>query len=684
MSNIFENLPQPLPFDRLIEDVAQAVSAFAALSVRANTELEKLVNEAAANFLANSKGISCAEALNRFDKITRELTAIVGVVSHLESVCTSDAVRQANEKLQELSAEFSSALYANPVLYQFFAALKPEPEDARSHANLIFAFESSGAKLAPAERARFIEIEQKLSDTTTRFSQAVVDSTKEFSWHVSDASALPGVLASDVESARDAAISAGVEGYKFSLQAPSYRAIMSFHSQAPVREKFARAFGRRASDGAHDNSARVSEILKLRAEKAALLGYPSFADLMVADRMAKKADNITAFFDSMRKPVLESAARDLTALTNFARASDKLAAPQVLSAWDVPFYMQRFEESELGLDPQVVREYFPFEPTLSRIFGLLESVFGVSFKPVDLPVWWQGVQSFSANGCEASAVNGQARQFGSLYTDYYARDNKRAGAWMDMLAPGITGVQRGIGFMAGNFSKPTAERPALLTHEEITTLFHEAGHLLHGLVCETKRAVDGMQNVAWDFIEVPSQLLENWAWEPVVLKLIGRHYKTGLAMPDDLIAKIVKSRSLMNGLFYARHLGNSNLDLALHTSYSEERDGSPVEFARGFLKKFVPFILDDSAPLNAFSHLFDAPEGYAGGYYSYLWSEALEADIYSAFAGVNVLNRDVGARFVREVLMPGDTQDAGVLFKKFMGRGPSPDALLRRITVTAE
>ncbi len=662
MSNIFEALPQPLPFETLIEQITGAVPAYEALKTKALAALKAMQEK---------PGILCAEALDTFDKATREPSSVVGVVSHLESVCTSDEVRTANEKLQELSTEFTAALFSDPQLYQFFVGLTPTASDKRAYQNLLFAFESSGAKLNPEARERFIQIEQDLSETTTKYSQAVVDSTKAWSWHVASEAELPGVLQSDRESAAEAAKIAGKDGgFQFSLQAPSYRAIVSFHKDRVVREKFARAFGRRASESPHDNAERVSKIIKQRAEKTSLLGYKNFVDFVTVDRMAKNAASVKNFFDSLKQPVVAAAERDLATLTAFAHRNGH-AADSKLEAWDVPFYMQRYEESELGLDPEVIREYFPFEGTLRAIFDLLETVFGVSFAPSNLPVWWQGVQSFSARGFK--------RELGSLYTDYYARENKRAGAWMDMLAPGITNTQRGIGFMAGNFSKPTTERPALLTHDEITTLFHEAGHLLHGLVCETPRAMEGMLNVAWDFVEVPSQLLENWAWEPIVLKRITKHYKTGLPMPDDLIAKLVKSRSVMNGLFYARHLGNSALDLELHTNYTESRDGDAVVWGRNFLKEFVPYTLDDSAMLNSFTHLFADPEGYAGGYYSYLWSEALEADIYTAFAGKNVLNRELGEKLVREVLMPGDTKDAGELFVNFMGRQPNPAALLKRV-----
>lgn len=662
MSNIFEVLPHPLPFETLIERIKESVPAFETLSTRAKVTLSKL---------QGGDSISCSQALDSFDKVTRELTAVVGVVAHLESVCTSDDVRAANEKLQELNAEFSASLYSDPQLYQFFAGLVPSPADERTYKNLMFAFESSGAKLNAQARERFIAIEQSLSDVTTQYSQAVVDSTKAWSWYAANESELPGVLESDRESAKEAAKAAGkAGGFQFSLQAPSYRAIVSFHQDRSVRENFSRAFSRRASDAPHDNTERVALALKLRAEKTQLIGYKNFVDLMTADRMAKNSGNVRGFFDSLRDSVVSAAERDLATLTAFAHRNGHPAGI-ALEAWDVPFYMQRYEEQELGLDPQEIREYFPFETTLHAIFDLLETVFGVSFAAANLPVWWQGVQSFSARGFN--------RELGNLYTDYYARENKRAGAWMDMLAPGIINTQRGIGFMAGNFSKPTAERPALLTHDEITTLFHEAGHLLHGLVCETPRAMEGMLSVAWDFVEVPSQLLENWAWEPVVLKRITKHYKTGKPMPDQLIAKLVKSRSVMNGLFYARHLGNSALDLELHTNYSETRDGNPVSWARNFLKTFVPYTLDDSATVNSFTHLFSDPEGYAGGYYSYLWSEALEADIYTAFAGDNVLSRETGERFVREVLMLGDTKDAGDLFVSFMGRAPNPAALLKRV-----
>jgi oligopeptidase A len=665
MPNVFDNLKLPFEFPSLIERIDEAVPAFEEKVAAAKLRLLELASASGAGSESD-----CERALDTFDEITRGIALTVSIVSHLESVVTSDQVRAANEKIQELNAEWVASLYADPELYRYFSKLKPSVSDERTHKSLLFAFESSGAKLDAEKRQRFIKIEQELSELTTKFSQAVVDSTKAWSWTAADRSELPGLLESDLEAASDAAKAGGKEGYLFTLQAPSYRAIASFHRDAKVREKFVRAYARRASAPPYDNAPIIERVLALRAERAQLLGYSNFVDSVVVDRMAKHSARIREFFDSLAESVARCAKRDVETLTAFAHCGGHPKELK-LEAWDVPFWMQRYEEQELGLNPEEIREYFPFERTLEAIFSLLESVFGVAFKPQELSVWWSGVQSFAAQS--------KGKMLGTLYTDYYARDNKRAGAWMDMLLSARLDGTDGVGLMAGNFSKPAAGKPALLTHDEITTLFHEAGHLLHGLVCRTRRAQEGMLNVAWDFVEVPSQLLENWAWEPVVLRRITSHYKTGAPMPEHLIEKLVRSRHVLNGIFYARHLANSACDLELHTSYSPKVHGDAVTWSREFIRRFVPFTLDDSAMLNSFTHLFSEPEGYAGGYYSYLWSEALEADIFSAFEGESVLDRRVGERFVEQVLMPGDSVDALELFRNFMGRDPNPAALLRRI-----
>ncbi|MBN8551084.1 MAG: hypothetical protein J0M12_17355, partial [Deltaproteobacteria bacterium] len=474
MSNLFESLSFPLPFPELIQNISDAVPAFEIKREAAKRQLE---------LLRKDPDISCTAALKIFDEMQRDLIAIVSIVGHLESVCTTDSIRAANTKLQELSAEFFAWLNSDPELYRFFSGLSPEPSVERTLQNLLFAFESSGAKLAPTQRERFIEIERELSELTNRLGEAVVDSTRAWNWHAESREELPGLLDSDCDAAKEAARAAGKTGYLFTLHAPSYLAILQFHKNRAVREHFARAYSRIASEAPHDNSQRISRILQLRAEKASLLGYENFVDLVTTDRMAKNAENIRMFFESMEAEVLSSSLRDLNALTQFAWKNGHPAG-EPLKAWDMAFYLQRHEEQELGLDLEVIREYFPFEDTLERIFAFLSELFGVRFSTSKLPVWSEGVNSFNASGF--------GRSFGSLYTDYYARENKRAGAWMDMLMPSIRGAHPGIGFMAGNFSRPTADRPALLTHAEITTLFHEAGHLLHGLVCETERALDGM------------------------------------------------------------------------------------------------------------------------------------------------------------------------------------------------
>ncbi|WP_045116292.1 M3 family metallopeptidase [Plesiocystis pacifica] len=639
-----------------------------------------------------------ANTLDAFEELGRGLEWAVGVVAHLESVMTNDELRGAYEAIQPKVSAFSSSVYQHAGLY---AALRDyaatdeakalpdtDPTAARLLTRLLDAFKRNGAELDEAGKERLAAIALELTQTTTKFSQNALDATNAFELVIApeDEAKLAGLPESAIAAARASAEQKGVEGWRFTLQAPSWIPILTYMDDRAIREQVWRAYTRRASADEFDNRGHIETILRLREERAQLLGYANFADLVLEDRMAKRGESARDFV------------RDLQAKTEpfFARESEELRAfvaerdPSVgeLQPWDVGYWAERQRRALYDFDDEALRPYFALESVLAGMFELVQRLYGIEVETTDeLPTWHPDVRTYEIFDGEGEA----RRSLGCFYADFHPRESKRGGAWMNALMTGLppnadgSGGERHLGLMCGNLTKPVDGKPALLTHREVETIFHEFGHLLHHMLSEVEiRSLAGT-NVAWDFVELPSQIMENWCWERASLDLFARHWETGEPIPDDLFDKMIRAKNFRSASAQMRQLGFATVDLALHLEYaaklgddSGERP-SLLDYAREVADPFsLADLPEDYAMICAFSHLFAGAVAYASGYYSYKWAEVLDADAFGLFKEKGVFDRETGTRFRREILARGNSRDPAELYRAFRGRDPELDALLAR------
>lgn len=619
--------------------------------------------------------------LAALEDATEGLELAVTIVDHLESVCSEPALREAHNKVQpEVGAFFASI----PLHEGLWTALKglAATEDARRLAGVrrrfldktIDDFKRHGADLAPAGKQRLEAISRELTELTNKFSQNLLDSTAEWELLVDDEATLVGLPDSAREQARASAAKKGKSGYRFTLQAPSVIAVMTYLDDPSIREQVYRAYNSRAIDEARDNRPLIQRILELRREKAALLGYRDFADLILHDRMAKTGDAAARFVADLESKTRPAFEREKRELTEFRRKIEGSTAP-ALAAWDVGYYAEKQRKALFDFDEEELRPYFPADRVLRGLFETAERLYGIRVEEdAKMPRWHDDVR------CYRITENGTL--VGAFYADLYPRDEKRGGAWMNGLVTGRPDGERftpHLGLICSNITPPVGGKPALLTHDEVSTLFHEFGHLLHHMLSRVEVRSLGGTHVAWDFVELPSQIMENWCWEREALDLFARHYETNETIPQALYEKMQRARTYREGSAMMRQLSFAALDLALHREYDAARDGDVIAYSNALLERYATTPLPDGyAFLTSFGHLFASPTGYAAGYYSYKWAEVLDADAFTRFQREGVFNTETGRAFRDAILARGDSEEPMDLFRRFMGREPSVDALLAR------
>ena len=661
-----------IPFDQIrAEHVEPAV---AELLSDARAQLDRLTSDPAPRTFANT--------MEPLDALTERLDYAVGISRHLEGVATTPAVRAAYNAVQPQVSAFYSSLPLNEALWRAVQTYASTEEAAsltgarkRFLEKTVDNFRRHGAGLDAAGKARIAEIDVELSKLTIRFSENVLDSTNEFELVINDESQLAGLPESAVAMARANAASKGMHApaWRFTLQAPSYVPLMTYLDDGAIRRQVYEAFANRALTGKHDNRPVLQRILELRRAKANLLGYRDFADLVLEDRMAHTGERAQAFLLDLKAKTEAHFQKENAELAEFADRAE-------LAPWDIAYYAEKQRESLYAFDEEALRPYFPLETVVPGMFEIVERLYGVRVveKP-GVPVWDPHVKYYQIHDDNRPANN---TLIGAFYADWYPRENKRGGAWMDAF---ITGVAFGnrfephAGLICGNLTPPGDDRPSLLTHREVQTIFHEFGHLLHHCLSQVEiRSLAGA-NVAWDFVELPSQIMENWCWEREALDLFARHYKTGQPIPRDLFEKLQRARNFRAANAQMRQLGFGFVDLALHRDYSTPSHGEVLAYARDILQSFSPAKLPENYGMIAsFTHLFASPVGYGAGYYSYKWAEVLDADAFTMFQTSGIFSRDVGARFRENILSRGDSQDPAELYRTFMGRDPDPNALLER------
>jgi len=616
--------------------------------------------------------------LMEVERINVGVYRVWGPVSHLNSVLSSPDLRDAFNRCLPLVTEFGTELGQNEALYRRYGAVERlAPRDARPvEAQLIALalrdFKLGGVTLQGEPRRRYRELVQQLAALQARFEQNLMDATDAFEHHERDRGALAGLPELTLERARALAVERGLDGWLLRLDGPNYQAVQSHAESVPLREIFYKAWCTRASDQGlnadrWDNGPLIAQILALRHETAELLGFKTYAELSLATKMADSPERVIEFLRDLARRSKPVAARELAMLADYAG--------RPLEGWDVGFYSERMRQERLRLSEEELRPYFPLPQVLAGLFGLLEKLFGITVAPARAPsVWHPSVQFYELRRRDGSLV-------GNLYADYFARPNKRGGAWVEgcVSRARLNGaLQTPIAYLTCNFNPPIGDTPSLLTHSEAVTLFHEFGHALHHLLTEVDYpSVAGMNGVAWDAVELPSQFLENFMWRPEVLASIARHYKTGAPLPKDKLETLQKSRTFLSGLAMVRQLEFALFDFRLHHEYSPER-GARVYETLAEVRDEVAVVTAPSYnryPSN-FNHVFGG--GYAAGYYSYKWAEVLAADAFAAFDEAGIFDTRTAERFRRSILSVGGSRNALDAFVEFRGRPPELDALLRQ------
>ncbi|MGQ0546173.1 MAG: M3 family metallopeptidase [Betaproteobacteria bacterium] len=602
-----------------------------------------------------------------------------GQVAHLHAVLDSPPLREAyNANLPKVT-QYYTELGQNQQLFEKYKALKASSEHESLSAarrriveNAIRDFRLGGAELPPEKKKRYAEIQEELARLAAKFSENVLDATNAFSIFV-DASRLAGVPEDVRQAAREAAQKDGKEGWKFTLHAPAYLPVMQYADDRGLRETMYRESVTRASEFGKpewDNTARIARIVALRHEMARLLGYANFAEVSLVPKMASSSAEVLAFLDDLARRARPFAEKDAAELRDFAQ--DELGIAE-LQAWDLAYAAEKLRLKRYAFSDQEVKQYFPEDVVMQGLFRVAQSLYHIEIVPASAPAWHEDVRFFDIRDAGGGLV-------GQFYVDLYARETKRGGAWMDDAITRrrkATGVQTPVAYLNCNFSRPVGGRPALFTHDEVLTLFHEFGHGLHHLLTRVEDlGVSGINGVEWDAVELPSQFMENFCWEWEVLRHMTRHVDSGAAMPRRLFERMVAAKNFHSGLAMLRQIEFAVFDMRLHAEHDPAAPRAALELLDEVRRRVA--VLHPPAynrfP-NSFSHIFGG--GYAAGYYSYKWAEVLSADAYSAFEENGVLDAKTGARFRDEVLAVGGSRPAAESFAAFRGRAPSVEALLR-------
>lgn len=607
-------------------------------------------------------------------------------VSHMNAVCNSEELRQAYNVSVGLLTEYSTEFSQNEALYRAYQQLADSAEYAnlsraqqQTISNALRDFRLGGVALSGEHKLRFGAIQKRLSELSTQFSNNLLDATQAWYKHFEDAAPLAGLPESALAQAQQAAAQKQLSGYVVTLDFPSYLAVMMYADTRELRCEIYTAFVTRASgegekaDGSSaaewDNSALILETLALRHELAQLLGFNNYAERSLASKMAETTEQVLQFLTELAQKSKPLAERDLKELREFAAAH----GCEDLQAWDMTYYSEKLRVEKYAISQEELRPYFPAERVISGMFDVVNRLYGIEFIQVAVFASWHPDARFYQ-------IYKDGEKIASFYLDLFARENKRGGAWMAdcrVRRKTADGLQLPVAFLTCNFTPPVGETPSLLTHDEVTTLFHEFGHGLHHMLTQIDvAAVSGINGVAWDAVELPSQFLENWCWEPQAIPLISAHYQTAEPLPQHLLDKMLAARNFQSGMQMLRQLEFSLFDFRLHTEYNAETPRDP----QAVLDQVRSEVAVVQAPAfnrfqNSFSHIFAG--GYAAGYYSYKWAEVLSADAFSRFEEEGIFNPQTGESFLREILQQGGSKAPMELFINFRGREPSIAALLR-------
>ncbi|MBH2654435.1 oligopeptidase A [Serratia ureilytica] len=612
------------------------------------------------------------------------LSRIWSPIGHLNAVKNSPELRAAYEQALPLLSEYGTWVGQHEGLYQAYRSLKEgaafetlSVPQRKAVDNALRDFELSGIGLSADKQQRYGEIVARLSELGSTYSNNVLDATMGWSKLITDEAELSGLPESALAQAQAMAQAKEQDGWLLTLDMPSYLPVLTYADNRALREEMYRAFATRASDqgpnaGKWDNSEVMAETLALRHELAQLLGFDTYADKSLATKMAESPEQVIGFLSDLAKRARPQAEQELAQLRAFAKQHYGV---DELDAWDITYYGEKQKQHLFSISDEQLRPYFPEQRVVEGLFEVVKRIYGITAKErKDVDTWHPDVRFF-----DLFDADGELR--GSFYLDLYARENKRGGAWMDdcvgSLRKADGTLQKTVAYLTCNFNRPLGDQPALFTHNEVTTLFHEFGHGLHHMLTQIDTAgVSGINGVPWDAVELPSQFMENWCWEPEALAFISGHYQSGEPLPKAMLDKLLAAKNYQAALFILRQLEFGLFDFRMHFEYSPEK-GAQILPTLAEVKKMVAVVPSPSWGRfpHAFSHIFAG--GYAAGYYSYLWAEVLSADAYSRFEEEGIFNAETGKSFLDNILSRGGSEEPMALFKRFRGREPQLDAMLR-------
>ena len=644
--------------------------------------IESVLNEA--NTLIHSlKEMNAPTSWNNFvepiEIISEKISRAWGQIEHLNAVVNSDSLRKAyNDNLIKLT-EFYTNLSQDESLYKKYQSLKDSevfksltPSQKRIIDNVLREFKLGGAELNETDKKRFKVIQEKLAKLSTQFEENILDATNEFSIFVDHLDELIGIPEENIKKAHAEAKEDKKEGYKFTLHFPSYLPVMQYADNRTLREKLYHAYATRASELASpkfDNTNLIEEILSLRYESSQLLGFKNFTEMSLVTKMAKSSEEVITFLMDLANKAKPFALKDMDELKSFA----KTLKIEKLEAWDIAYVSEKLRQAKYSFSENEVKQYFPEHRVLKGLFKVVETIFKLKIIKSDAPTWHKDVSFYSIK-------NENGELIGQFYFDLYARNHKRGGAWMDEAISrykNSLGSSHPVAFLTCNFSSPSENKPALFSHDDVITLFHEFGHGLHHMLTKVDDySISGIKGVEWDAVELPSQFMENFCWEWDVVKHMTEHVDNKNTLPKSLFDKMIEAKNFQSGMQTLRQIEFSLFDIRLHTEYSDQNKINPL--------KLLETIRDEIAVVrppswnrfpNSFSHIFAG--GYAAGYYSYKWAEVLASDAFSLFEEEGILSSHAGQKFQNEILSQGGSRPAMESFIAFRGREPTVDALLR-------
>ncbi|HEX9980845.1 MAG TPA: M3 family metallopeptidase [Flavobacterium sp.] len=636
----------------------------------ARKEIDDIINDPAAPTFENT-----IEAL---DYSGETLDRLSNIFFNLNSAETSDEIQKIAQEVSPLLTAFSNDITLNEDLFRKVKSVHDQkdsltltPEQQTLLDKKYKGFARNGALLSDEKKLRLREIDTELAKLKLTYGENVLAETNNYELHITSEADLKGLPEGTIEAARSLAKNQQKEGWIFTLDHPSYIPFVTYADNRELRKELAIAAGRKAfRNNEYDNQENVKRIAKLRHDRANLLGYQTHAHFVLEERMAQTPDKVKSFLNDLMEKAKPAAQREFEELTRFAKEIDRL---DHLEKWDGGYYSEKLKQKLFDFDDEKLKPYFKLENVLNGAFTVAEKLFGITFKEVfDIDKYHEDVQTFEVLDFEGELV-------AVFYADFFPRKGKRNGAWMTSFRPQFIKDgknERPHVSIVCNFTKPTETKPSLLTFNEVTTLFHEFGHALHGMLANTTYPSLSGTSVYWDFVELPSQIMENWCYEPEALALFARHYETGEVIPQEFIRKIKDSASFQEGIATMRQLSFGLLDMAYHA-----QDPSGIDDVKAFeVKAFEPTALYPDVAENcmstSFSHIFQG--GYSSGYYSYKWAEVLDADAFEYFQEEGIFNPDVAKKFRENILSKGGTEQPMELYKRFRGQEPKPDALLRR------